>query len=299
MAKREKTSQKTKAGNQGDVPKHVSLMLLAGKLLQIHNHLSEPFIYLETHAGYPSYPLSKGGSWEEGVERLDKALGHAVKGLVGGHPMSKPLLSPYAPFDEYLETSGFRVTEKSTYYGSSTLVENAAHAHLKNIHMILHDTNKGTCMSLKTFFPSHQIELGDGYEGANVYCRQIQPTPNLVLIDPFALGENQEDDIRPLVTLLADKGIPFLCWTPRLGPIGKHSKVSKKYPEEPKYVAFQEWAKGRGLKPILLSWKKPNPHMWGCCLLTNEVFEPMIRSNMQNLCVVMSHVKGTQWVLWP
>lgn len=288
MAKKEKTSQKTKAGNQGDVPKHISLILLAEKLLQICN---SPFIYLETHTGYPSYLLPKGGSWKDGVGRLDKVVGPIT---------SIAPSSPFAPLAQYLSESGFRVSKKTEYYGSAMLVENAANTHLKDIHMILHDTDGETYKYLKNFWPSHQVEPKDGYEGANVYCQQIHPIPNLVLIDPFKLKEEQDDDIRPLVTLLADKGISFLCWTPRLCQTGTHSPLSKKYPEDPKYVAFQEWAKGRGLKPILLSWKKPNPHMWGCCLITNVVFEPMVRAAMGKLCVVMnSSIKGTKWVLWP
>src|SRR5581483_2262064 len=68
-----------KAGNQGDVVKHVALLAALDKVLGKHQR--SDFRYADTFAGYAHSPIVQGGEWEHGIgvilgEQNAKRLDH-------------------------------------------------------------------------------------------------------------------------------------------------------------------------------------------------------------------------------
>lgn len=281
-----KTDQKNKAGNQGDVLKHPALIAVAEEVLkETPNGL--PFAYAETHTGYAEYKLPKHGSWEEGVGKLHQAL-H----LSGDNTVLTRYLS--------LSAHGFNANlygEDTTkkYCGSSLLVDRLMWSKSNNIlfTMVLHENEEAPYADLVSNFgglPTHAIVKSDGYKGVTVLCSRPRP-PSLVLVDPFRV-EDEQSDIRSLLSLMLERDISFLCWTPRVGCMGKSIGL---YPEFPKYVAFQEWAKGKGMHPVLCQWAKPQPYMWGCCLLTNPRHTIVVNNVARSVCEEVGRCSASRW----
>ena len=62
-----------KAGNQGDVVKHIALIAALDKVL--HNHRGPVFRYADTFAGYAHNPLIRGYEWKQGIGKLFREQG--------------------------------------------------------------------------------------------------------------------------------------------------------------------------------------------------------------------------------
>ena len=57
-----------KAGNQGDVVKHIALIAALDKV--VHNHRGPVFRYADIFAGYAHNPLIRGYEWKQGIGKL-------------------------------------------------------------------------------------------------------------------------------------------------------------------------------------------------------------------------------------
>jgi 23S rRNA A2030 N6-methylase RlmJ len=58
-----------KAGNQGDVIKHIALLAAVDTILQSHDK-KKPFLYCDTFAGYACSQLIKNNGWKDGIGKL-------------------------------------------------------------------------------------------------------------------------------------------------------------------------------------------------------------------------------------
>ncbi len=67
----------TKAGNEGDVVKHVALLAVLDSLLGDHH--GPDLRYADIFAGYAYSPMIRGNGWEKGVGKLfQRGLGDSV-----------------------------------------------------------------------------------------------------------------------------------------------------------------------------------------------------------------------------
>jgi len=185
-------NHRSHAGNAGDVWKHFILAEVAEYLLAKENRL----VYVESHVGYPKYPLEKPGEWQDGIGECWKR-----------HDVLK-------------EFSYFGILEKMnpaelrSYPGSGTIVLIAATKAGYGLEADVWDTNPDVAASWNDVpLPESEkirFHLGDGFSG--VGALMDRPGPALLLIDPPYLDRR---DIERAVDLLergAKSGWTVLLW---------------------------------------------------------------------------------------
>lgn len=152
-----------KAGNQGDVIKHVALLAAADALMC---GKTGSFSYADTFAGYPFNPIRAGGEWLQGIGRQElrnlktentaitfwKELWHCQYGLPG-----------------------------STYPGSSTFIRKLCMKNEVVQRLALWDTMPAVVSQLKQAFCTQEASI---YSHAATPDEIASFKPDLLLIDP-------------------------------------------------------------------------------------------------------------------
>jgi 23S rRNA A2030 N6-methylase RlmJ len=124
-----------KAGNQGDVFKHVALVAALNEIVPVIKH--EPFKYADIFAGYAWNPLSGGRGWKKGIGKI------AGKQLLNGNPDVAFWAKCWVDADGKPGPS---------YHGSSWFAKEVCAHQRKKIEMWLWDTQPGPIVNLKEHF---------------------------------------------------------------------------------------------------------------------------------------------------
>lgn len=196
----------TKIGNQGDVVKHIALFAALRHLLEAWSSDME-FVYADIHAGRPEYVLPEKGEWRYGIgdfsntqevveDRQRRQKGNSLLGAAGA-------------FDAMFLAQS--VTPGIAYPGSSGIAFRLLDASKVPWRMKLWEKDRQAANDIEAHFRSRQdrvtVIFGNGYEVVN----DLTPF-SLVLIDPPALDA---DAVLETMARLNQRGVPFLCWTPR------------------------------------------------------------------------------------
>lgn len=231
-------SQDGNAGNQGDLIKHVAL----GSIIdRIADNAGTEFWYVETHTASPFYFLNdEKGKWQTGVGSAanDHTAPRIVKDYVSTafHDLSNlPASFP----------------DKRVFLGSSAQAFHRLKSRGKQVRMTLFELRSAPADELRDYFARQGalvislncvdstewsssfirsiwdeavksagktdvviVVQGNSYQLAPALCSSRQGRrPDLVLVDPFALGDSRGEPKR-LLASLTTHGVPFLCWTP-------------------------------------------------------------------------------------
>ncbi|MEW4454510.1 hypothetical protein AB1L30_17675 [Bremerella sp. JC817] len=191
----------TKAGNHGDIVKHVALTAAIRCALESFN--GEVFRYADTFAGYAWNPLNddKGLEWKQGIGELIKR-----RERFGENPDIKHWANSYLIDDELAGTQ---------YPGSSVLVRDILKARGVGFTLSLWDTGDDPVASLKVEFE----------DDATIYQRPARPDEDAVLnadvlfIDPPGLktkGKREYPSWQEIKAFLPSKDSPrlFMMWLP-------------------------------------------------------------------------------------
>lgn len=174
-----------KAGNQGDVVKHVALLAVVRSCLGGTSRLLN---YVDAFAGPAGSLLLPGGEWGRGVGRLNRAA--AVESPHVGSWIRWYLARP--------QLTGSR------YPGSALVVSDAAVEAGMPVSMTLWDISEAVVADLRAVFPKQ-----------TVLHRPVDPAhpsvnnADLLFVDPPGLAEQW-----PLVLELLQRGRTMLAWLP-------------------------------------------------------------------------------------
>jgi 23S rRNA A2030 N6-methylase RlmJ len=256
MSKRE-PDHGSHAGNEGDALKHP---VLAG----VATHLVKPgkvFVYAESHAGRPEYVLPMAnGKWKAGIGELSKAIEKANgQYIASGDEQARILLAATQAFVQAVKFGGgtWPAIPKGFYLGSTAIVKAVIQQAGVGFVFKLYDTDPNVCNALNYCHLRQVAECKDGYDE----LLKLQEA-DLVLVDPSLIREGDIDRILLALEHLVSKGIPFICWTPRLGnDAGQPAAIYAEF-----LADAQKRLGGFGISPLLVRWSKWRARTCGCCL---------------------------------
>lgn len=260
-----------KIGNQGDVVKH---SVLHNCVLHVLSLLAqeETFTYAESHCGRPSYILPEGSEWEHGIGQLSLKTNEARNNF--------PRIESY--FQSSL-SSKMKVGQQ--YFGSSNIVFRCLRTMSRQFRFELFETEVHAYDDLTRFYApwSADVHLNnrDGYEG----LRNLA-SASLVLIDPPSL---ETDSIVSCIGALKDKGISYICWTPR------NSSSNGNRQESRSHKKFGD-RKDLG-QQFAVKWAEPSgvaQHTFGCRLTVSDNLKQVAAETTQQLTTLLS---GEAWTL--
>jgi 23S rRNA (adenine2030-N6)-methyltransferase len=185
-------NHKIHAGNAGDVWKHFILAEVAEYLLAKEKKL----VYVESHVGYPEYPLAMPGEWQDGIGRCWTRL-NALKEF------------SYFQIIDQMNPAGLR-----NYPGSATVTLKVATKAGFVLEADVWDTNPeveaywyNKTMQITDKFKFH---LGDGFLSVGSLVDRYKPA--LLLIDPPYLEREDLERSADLSEKAASSGWTVLSW---------------------------------------------------------------------------------------
>lgn len=176
---------RAKAGNQGDVIKHVALIAMARHALDATPSI---FRYADAFAGPAGSLLLPGGAWANGIGKVNRSgelTSQDVRRWIGWY-LARPQLVG------------------SRYPGSALIVSDVAREAEQPHEMTLWDTSSDAVADLRNVFPTHNIV----HEPVDASHYAIGAA-DLLFIDPPALAEQWD-----LVMSLIAHGKRMLAWLP-------------------------------------------------------------------------------------
>jgi 23S rRNA A2030 N6-methylase RlmJ len=252
-----------KIGNQGDLVKHYALYLCLKQLLDNHP-ANTPFIYAESHAGWPEYVLPKGGGWKQGIGAFSK-IARGRNGLKG---------TGLGEFDEIF--IGRKLKTGMKYLGSTGIAFRLLRGGAKPLRqhgqpftMKLWEQSLPAVEDLTRYYhpwmqphlgnnppPTQLVEINpaDGFSGV-----QTAGKLNFVLIDPPSIKDAEK--VFTLITHLHRQQTPYLCWMPRTSkPDGKGNGASE---SKPSRMLAEKLADGGICDGVRWhKWGHPFPGCW-------------------------------------
>jgi len=189
---------RTKAGNQGDVVKHVALLAAVRHAI---DGARSPFRYADAFAGPAGSLLLPGGEWTSGIGKVARfAEARSVDVAVW--------LQWYLARPQLVGTR---------YPGSSLIVSDAAARAKKRVVMTLWDISCDAVADLKQVFPDQAV-IHSSVEASHDAIRSA----DLLFVDPPALADQWA-----LVLGLMEYGRHMLAWLPiNVGIVGGSPQVS-------------------------------------------------------------------------
>lgn len=244
---------RNKVGNQGDLIKHFALHLVAST---VRSGSDTPFIYVETHAGRPSYqldPANLSNGWKQGVGDF---LNRYYEMKEAGR--NQDLLNDVGNFAAYVERG--KSDEQINYLGSSALVRNVLRQRPMPVQSVLYDLDPDVCHALNSDDDSITVHCSSGYESVEGLS-----DIDLLFIDPPDLYPGDEGHAgrhKKLLYYCADKGIQFVSWNPlysnkRLSGPSLECRVVKECARQKRYSI------------ITVRWSDWSEKMCGCQMLFN------------------------------
>jgi 23S rRNA A2030 N6-methylase RlmJ len=248
----------TKAGNNGDVVKHVALLAVLDSLLAAHAE-SDDFFYADTFAGYAYSPLIKGNEWTSGIGSL------ADKGETLSQNRHTGLWHSW-----YLR--GRPQLLGGVYPGSSLIATDVCRYHKKNPRLSLWEISLPVIGNLmETYWKQgHRIRRTP----ANPKSKAIQ-TADLVFIDPPGLKSLSESSYPPWRSLRRfldqqQERQSVLVWLPVRAVKSKKARDMKSTStvseEDEASIQARDDAMRLGLQTIRVRWSADD-RTFGCLLI--------------------------------
>ena len=178
-------NHRTKAGNQGDVVKHVALLAVARQVLK---SIPRTLRYVDAFAGPAGSLLLPGGEWSQGIGKLKRTI----------EPSSPDVASWARWYLARPQLVGLR------YPGSALIVADAAAEARKGIAMTLWDISEDAVNDLHAVFPEQTV-IHASVDPAHEAVRSA----DFLFIDPPASAEPW-----PVVRELLALGSHLLAWLP-------------------------------------------------------------------------------------
>ncbi len=240
-----------KAGNQGDVVKHVALVAAARHALAA---TSGKFSYVDAFAGRAGSLLLPGGEWMHGIGRLDRTA-----------PVQSPDLRDWLGL--YLARPQL---VGSRYPGSALMVWDVATSAGRSISMTLWDISEAAVKDLKQVFPKQRIFHSPVDPSAKA-VRQA----DFLFIDPPAA----DDEWSTLRNLMAC-GKHMLAWMPvnaavRRGSVGPSARSDQQHEKVQALEGVSGtrvlWARGGRTIGCLLAYRSSAEGIAAIRLAVDEV----------------------------
>lgn len=274
-----------KIGNEGDLIKHAVLHACLNQLLDAHQNVNA-FRYIDAHCGRAEYVLPASGEWQRGIGDFSK-LGWGT--LSADDRQARQSLLPY--FNEHLTAN---LCSAQKYFGSSGIAFRILRRRLGEFGTLekvdyfldLYDREIHVCDDLLRYFgpatDKVKVTNGDGF--AAVQALEANGA-SLVLIDP---PDRKFEPVVAAVNHLADKGIPYICWTTRFSEQGKEIE------HDESRVLVHELPNAAHLA---VRWMKPtgsNQSPFGCRLTVSDDLFRIAESVVDQLVRVMPERKMTK-----
>lgn len=176
---------RTKAGNQGDVIKHVALMAAARHAL---DGKASTFKYADAYAGPAGSLLVPGGEWASGVGKINRSIEACSVDVARWLRWYLARPQPVG----------------SRYPGSSLIMADAAADARRRIRMTLWDISREVIEDLRKVFPDQDVRHESVLETAEAIR-----SADLLFIDPPTLTDQW-----PLLLSLMTHGRNMLAWLP-------------------------------------------------------------------------------------
>ena len=189
-----------KAGNQGDVIKHVALLAAANAIMK---PLNGTFHYADTFAGYAYNPIRSAGEWQNGIGALNKP--------------SKKILNADICFWQSLWRCDVGLPG-SVYPGSSTFIRKLCLKNSFKFKASLWDISPAVVSQLMQAYDPNDVEIFSRSARVNDLAAM---EPDLLLIDP--------PDLEVVEHLLKFfEVVPnLILWLPILSDGDRETKLSK------------------------------------------------------------------------
>ncbi len=193
-----------KIGNKGDLIKHYALT----SIIRDQEVLSDPYTYLDVHAGRSDYVLESNGEWRRGIGEFMKRC--ALNGRVDDG------------FEYYLKVNGIEnINKNMVYFGSSKIIQNVLiDCDVKQINLYLCDISGDVCSDLRKGYHDTlgvHIFRSDGYEQA----KKLQGV-DLTFIDPPDISKKGHYyQFIDLVKYCISDNRKFVAWNPLHGDTSK------------------------------------------------------------------------------
>lgn len=186
---------KTKAGNLGDVFKHLALVQLLEGMLT--HHQGKHFCYADTFAGSPDYLVANSKGWRKGAGKL---LNIDVPPL------------PAARFWHQHISNVSASAENARYPGSTLLAEKLIGLHGFNPQLLLWDTSPSCIASLKQQFPKAKYMAQAEAKANDLLLEQA----DFILIDPPGIRSRRHPEYPSWQALAQMLVLPsaMMMWLP-------------------------------------------------------------------------------------
>jgi len=233
-----------KAGNQGDVIKHLALIAAIDTLLGMKAYKSKPFRYCDTFAGYSSSQLICGKEWKEGIGRLYSRI-NATKNMALCTELSG---NPHVELYRDLYLTGRPNFVGKSYPGSSLIVHDLCVRHGVVPRFSLWDTSPAAIESLMTTYKgsNHSIFTHPAkHDDGNIR------NADFVLIDPPMAPIKRRGGLcwGEMIQFMSPQRGNFLFWLP-IDFRKSKGKMIENTREQ------REDAVSKGLSALQVRWKK-------------------------------------------
>ncbi|MBD1391247.1 hypothetical protein IC617_17610 [Neiella sp. HB171785] len=253
---------KTKAGNLGDVFKHLTLcQLLDGKL---EKHQGKFFCYADTFAGRPAYPIEQSKGWRKGAAKL--------------LDITVPPLSSVRYWHQHVSATK---TQKEPYYpGSSKFAEQLIVQHGFKPQLLLWDTSEVCVNALKDSFPQAKFVGQNEVKVNDLLLEQA----DFVLVDPPGIRSRRHPDYPSWQSLAEMMALPvdMLMWLPLPDSLTSSRNVSHR--------DIRKLAVSMNLTVSEVTWNTTG--MLGCQLLYRA--DPLIMGAARRVIDWMAHTMKCQ-----
>lgn len=185
-----------KAGNAGDVIKHVALIAALGSVRE----LNDRFKFVDLFAGYAFNPIIAGNEWKEGIGKInikpESIHTDAVRSYLNWY-LSRPSLMG------------------GSYPGSALIAHDVLTHQGREVELTLFDISENPVKNLKLVFTDEQHQIY--HRAANLNDSQIV-TADFLFIDPPGLSSQHNPSYPSLDDLIQFSSLPkaaqVLFWLP-------------------------------------------------------------------------------------
>ncbi|MBW8192181.1 23S rRNA (adenine(2030)-N(6))-methyltransferase RlmJ [Neiella marina] len=186
---------KTKAGNLGDVFKHLALVQMLEGLLT--HHQGKHFCYADTYAGRPDYAVTSSKGWRKGAGKLLS---------IDVPPM------PAARFWHQHVANVPESAEMARYPGSTLLADQLIALHGFKSQMMLWETTGANMSALRERFPHAKYTAQAEAKASDLLLEQA----DFIFVDPPGVHSRRHPDYPNWQTLAQMLVLPsaMLMWLP-------------------------------------------------------------------------------------
>jgi 23S rRNA A2030 N6-methylase RlmJ len=261
-----------KAGNEGDVVKHVALIAALDVVLEewlnrFPRYEPFKFKYADTFAGYAYNPLVPGNGWEDGIKKFHD--------IFRQHPPDNK--THVARWNNWYVSARPQLLG-GVYPGSSLIAADLCAEKNVSVRISLWDTCPKVIQNLESVFggQGHAIH----HRAASISEEEVD-SADFLFIDP---PDNKWTEIREFV----QKGQSALLWLPVCV-----NTQSKPPPESKRSVQAREEARKEGCSVTKVRWKKGGRGMVGCQLIYRMSKDAIVALRDAVECVVRA--AGERW----